>query len=798
LCLKKEEIMMSNTTKTCIALRNQSHKMIMAALLGTTILSVPLLGLPSIALADPFKPNYTDTELGATLHGQYQVVAPGTRSVTFTFYTLKAANFELVPGSVSKFRDADGEIALDSCRNLQGEAVRGALTLGLDPAGTGFSATKTATASDNLSATYRFDLPADAAPGIYEFEVRMKPTTGPKTGASEWDVARAIVEVTQVPREIVNGAPKDTTKLTRGNATYDIAYYVDYSKLNVNPTVVLKNSKGADVTCPRKRAGTAEDPFVSLTAAAFSTVPGDVVLVRNGNYTTTSSLGALTQKRSGLPGKPIIFLAESKAVVLSNTGSQNVVTISGSYNRLDGFTINGPADPNSATPIALGAPSDLPGADTAYGYHKAIIKNPVGVTPGANKFAQNGVSIKPVNGQAETPTGTEPRDNGYNSRYVVHHVEIINNQIQNASANCIQADTVDYLMISDNRIRNCANFSSTGGSGISIFHPYDTDTPSVSVGHGNSVSGTTVDYGTAFDLTDPVFNRYKIVVANNVVSDAIALTPWAKTAGCASQPTPAYLNPYGKTNACSTWSDGNGIIIDDTRNGQVDGLPYKSKLLLFNNVVTNSGGAGIQVFASRNVHLFHNTVYANVKAYTLGNVADITTGTADQKFLQKTGRVLAYEKYGEIYANGVEKVVIQNNLVAPQSTARGAAFAKGEITNLNSNPVLKGNLYQDGRIAIDQTKFIEVTNNAVAPATPVISFNGSTFVPTGVPTSGNTIATTIPNTGIYTGLPTSLDPMKGFKGFLGAPSFPITVDMIADIKVVKRAKPNPKPGAVEY
>ena len=48
-------------------------------------------------------------------------------------------------------------------------------------------------------------------------------------------------------------------------------------------------------------------------------------------------------------------------------------------------------------------------------------------------------------------------------------------------------------------------------------------------------------------------------------------------------------------------SDGNGIILDSNRNENPAGEPYAGRILVANNIVALSGGAGIQVYASDNV-----------------------------------------------------------------------------------------------------------------------------------------------------------------------------------------------------
>lgn len=74
---------------------------------------------------------------------------------------------------------------------------------------------------------------------------------------------------------------------------------------------------------------------------------------------------------------------------------------------------------------------------------------------------------------------------------------------------------------------------------------------------------------------------------------------------------------YGNTNysPTSTYtgtnSDGNGIIIDDTRRTQTDYRAYKGKTMVRNNVIYNNGGRGIAIFYSDNVDVISNTLFYN-------------------------------------------------------------------------------------------------------------------------------------------------------------------------------------------
>jgi hypothetical protein len=83
-------------------------------------------------------------------------------------------------------------------------------------------------------------------------------------------------------------------------------------------------------------------------------------------------------------------------------------------------------------------------------------------------------------------------------------------------------------------------------------------------------------------------------------------------------------------------SDGNGIIVDDLRNTQIKGMPYRGRTLVAGNVSHDNGGAGIQVFSSDNVDVLHNTVAHNSLTPTL--------------------------HYGELYVHAASRVRVLNNI----------------------------------------------------------------------------------------------------------------------------------------
>lgn len=149
-----------------------------------------------------------------------------------------------------------------------------------------------------------------------------------------------------------------------------------------------------------------------------------------------------------------------------------------------------------------------------------------------------------------------------------HHVNVTNNYVHDAGCSGIQTESADYINIMSNRVAHNAKetFNNIFCSGISTHENLDSDT----------LTGT------------KMWVHHNIVYGNTNVKRPDCVSP-------------------------CTNSDGNGIIIDDTRRTQTDYNAYKGKTLVKNNVVFNNGGRGIAIFYSDNVDVLSNTVYQNNK-----------------------------------------------------------------------------------------------------------------------------------------------------------------------------------------
>jgi hypothetical protein len=172
--------------------------------------------------------------------------------------------------------------------------------------------------------------------------------------------------------------------------------------------------------------------------------------------------------------------------------------------------------------------------------------------PETSAYETNGISIRPGN-----------QKNPMDRRIAPRHVQIVGNYIHDCQGGGVSAQWSDYITIEGNQIDRNAVRAMYAASGISLLGLQNTD------------------------FEQPL---YKDVVADNTLVGNETKVVWAKI---------------------KKMSDGNGIILDSNRNDDPAGEPYVGKILVANNIVSESGGAGIQVFATDNADIIFNTVYHN-------------------------------------------------------------------------------------------------------------------------------------------------------------------------------------------
>ncbi|MEH2160057.1 MAG: right-handed parallel beta-helix repeat-containing protein [Nostoc sp.] len=146
----------------------------------------------------------------------------------------------------------------------------------------------------------------------------------------------------------------------------------------------------------------------------------------------------------------------------------------------------------------------------------------------------------------------------------VHHIRILNNKVHKCGGVGIGVMESDYVTVDNNTVFDNAWYGVYGASGISMLHNWNSDN-----------------------------NRgYKMFVTNNKSYNNRMYVPWIDV---------------GKI------SDGNGIIIDSSRDERKDPKlgAYIGRTLVQNNLTFNNGGSGIHAFLSDHVDIVNNTAVLN-------------------------------------------------------------------------------------------------------------------------------------------------------------------------------------------
>lgn len=223
-----------------------------------------------------------------------------------------------------------------------------------------------------------------------------------------------------------------------------------------------------------------------------------------------------------------------------------------------------------------------------------------------------------------------------------HHITIRNCKVYNCAGAGISAIHTDYVTIENCEVYNNAWYSIYGNSGITLYQLYNFD---------NNNSG------------------YRNVIRNCKVYSNRMDVPWIAF--------------------CNTITDGNGIIIDDSRNtqnGSTNGT-YTGKTLIENNIVYENGGRGIHIFESDNVDVLNNTTYANGQSVEIDD-GEITAVYASNV---KVYNNIIYAKTGE----RLNKIQFASNVIFDynlnynstqfdQTGANSLSNTNPNFTNLNN------------------------------------------------------------------------------------------------------------------
>src|ERR1035438_4869971 len=154
-----------------------------------------------------------------------------------------------------------------------------------------------------------------------------------------------------------------------------------------------------------------------------------------------------------------------------------------------------------------------------------------------------------------------------NASNMSHHIVVRNCIVKKCGGGGIGSGSADYITIDNNTVSECGWYGPYDASAISLYQNWNSD----------GVIGT------------------KNFITNNTCFNNRDYIPDMFTGSI---------------------TDGNGIIIDDSRNTQNNSTlgPYKSTTYIANNVVFGNGGRGVHIFSSDNVIAVNNTCYYNCQS----------------------------------------------------------------------------------------------------------------------------------------------------------------------------------------
>jgi parallel beta-helix repeat protein len=211
----------------------------------------------------------------------------------------------------------------------------------------------------------------------------------------------------------------------------------------------------------------------------------------------------------------------------------------------------------------------------------------------------------------QTPTDTKDgAGDGILTKNNSHHIRLLNNKIHGAGGGGIATVSADYITIEGNIIYDNTKRSNLGQSAISLYELYNYDTAS----------------------------GYHNFIRKNFIYDNENLRPFKY---------------YGDGTEIT---DGNGIIIDDSKNTQNPSTnphylqAYNGSTLIENNIIFDNGGRGIHVFLSDNVIAVNNTLYQNNTTSTIsGELTALSSGNV--KFYNNS----VYARAGKL-ANAINSI----------------------------------------------------------------------------------------------------------------------------------------------
>ena len=167
-----------------------------------------------------------------------------------------------------------------------------------------------------------------------------------------------------------------------------------------------------------------------------------------------------------------------------------------------------------------------------------------------------------------------------------HHIRILNNKVHDCGGGGISAIQSDYVTIDNNVVFNNAWYSVYGNSGISMLNNWNSDNN----------------------------QGYKMYVTNNQTYNNRMYIPWITVGQI---------------------TDGNGIIIDSSRNDEknLKMSAYTGRTLVKNNLTYNNGGSGIHGFLSDHIDIVNNTAVLNNQSPEINEGQIFANKSSDVKIL---------------------------------------------------------------------------------------------------------------------------------------------------------------------
>jgi parallel beta-helix repeat protein len=276
-----------------------------------------------------------------------------------------------------------------------------------------------------------------------------------------------------------------------------------------------------------------------------------------------------------------------------------------------------------------------------------------------------------------------------------HHIIVRNNKIYNCGGGGIYTIHADYVTIENNRIYKNAWYAPYGCSGVSNYQNWNSD----------NTTG------------------YKMIIRNNIVYGNQNLIPF-------------YVE--------QKITDGNGIIIDDSRNTQGGSKlgAYQGRTLIENNITYHNGGRGIHIYKSEFIDIINNTTYQNSQhpaikdgeisaiyandVRVFNNIMNARIGLPANYVYSSTHVMYDYNliyNARSLISTGTHNLLGQDPLFVDPSTENFAlqmgspAINTGTPTLTAAKDIL--GVHRSTSVGIDMGAFEDITSNQISAPVPI-------------------------------------------------------------------------------